>query len=112
MLGQGFAPAAAIMLWQVAAAVVGILALPLEPMLISLGRPGAAVRVRLVVSAVFLLALPVLIHRLGLTGAGAALVGAAVALAVGMLLFILRENGNRRPSAPTAPVPDRLKGEA
>ena len=112
VLGQGFAPAAAIMLWQVAAAVVGILALPLEPMLISLGRPGAAVRVRLVVSAVFLLALPVLIHRLGLTGAGAALVGAAVALAVGMLLFILRENGNRRPSAPTAPVPDRLKGEA
>jgi O-antigen/teichoic acid export membrane protein len=113
VLGQGFGPAASVMVWQVAAAVVGIFALPLEPMLISLGNPGAAVRVRLVVSVAFLLAMPVLAGRYGLTGAGAGLVGASTALAVGMLLFILRENGNRRPSAPTAPVPDdRLKGEA
>jgi O-antigen/teichoic acid export membrane protein len=66
-----------------------------------------------VVSVAFLLAMPVLAGRYGLTGAGAGLVGASTALAVGMLLFILRENGNRRPSAPSATVPDdRLKGEA
>ena len=112
ILGDGFAPAAGVMIWQVGAAVIGILALPLEPMLISLGNPGAAVRVRLVVSIAFLAALPVLVDQFGVTGAGAGLVGAAALLAVGMLLFILRENGNRRASAPTAPVPDRLKGEA
>jgi O-antigen/teichoic acid export membrane protein len=106
VLGQAFAPAAAVMTWQVAAAVVGVFALPLEPMLISLGKPGAAVRVRLGVSATFLALLPFLVTRFGLIGAGAGLGAAAVALALGMLWFILRENGNRRAAAdPKASAP-------
>jgi O-antigen/teichoic acid export membrane protein len=113
VLGDAFAPAGDIMTWQVAAAVIGVFALPLEPMLISLGKPGAAVRVRFAVSIAFLAVLPFLVERFGLIGAGAGLGAAAGALALGMLWFILRENGNRRAAAPPeAPVsPQRLEDD-
>jgi O-antigen/teichoic acid export membrane protein len=100
------------MTWQVGAAVIGIFALPLEPMLISLGKPGLAVRVRLAVGALFLATLPFLVEEFGLIGAGAGLAAAAGALALGMLWFILKENGTR-PTADT-PAPEtteRLKGD-
>ena len=84
VMGKPFAAAAPIMSWQVAAAAIGILALPLEPMLVSLNRAGAALRVRVVVCAIYLVALVPIIKSLGLIGAGAALVGAAAAMAVGM----------------------------
>jgi O-antigen/teichoic acid export membrane protein len=99
-MGEAFAPASPVMTWQVAAAVLGIFALPLEPMLISLGKPGAAVMVRLVVGFAFLAALPFLVGQFGIIGAGAGLVGATGALALGMLGFILRENGNRPAKGP------------
>ncbi len=111
VMGKGFASAADVMTWQVAAAVIGVFALPLEPMLISLGKPGLAVRVRLVVSAAFLAILPFLVARFGLIGAGAGLVAAAAALALGMLYFMLRENGNRQDTKVTPPGPDSLKGD-
>jgi O-antigen/teichoic acid export membrane protein len=113
VLGEAFAPAAAVMTWQVAAAVVGVFALPLEPLLISLGKPGAAVRVRLAVGVAFLAVLPFLVERFGLIGAGGGLGAAAVALALGMLWFILRENGNRRAAADSiAPAhPQRLEDD-
>jgi O-antigen/teichoic acid export membrane protein len=111
VMGEAFAPAAVVMTWQVAAAVIGIFALPLEPMLISLGKPGRAVLVRLAASAAFLIALPFLVTRFGLIGAGAGLAAAAGALALGMLWFILRENGNRRDDAPAAGPVERLEGE-
>lgn len=112
VMGEAFKPAATVMTWQVAAAVIGVFALPLEPMLVSLGKPGLAVRVRLVVSLAFLAGLPFLVERFGLIGAGAGLVAAASALALGMLWFILRENGNRRPAATSsADVPETLKGD-
>ncbi|MBX3484062.1 lipopolysaccharide biosynthesis protein [Phenylobacterium sp.] len=103
VLGDAFAAAGDVMTWQVAAAVIGICALPLEPLLISIGKPEAAVRVRLAVGVVFLGALPFLISRFGLIGAGAGLAAAAGALALGMLWFILRENGNREAAAATPP---------
>lgn len=113
VMGDAFADAAPVMIWQVAAAVVGVFALPLEPMLISLGAPGAAVRVRLVVSAAFLVGLPFLASRYGLIGSGVGLFVADVALALGMLLYILRESGNRPRQAPVPPESrDSLKGEA
>lgn len=112
VMGRAFAPAADVMTWQVGAAVIGIFALPLEPMLISLGKPGAAVRVRLAVGVAFLATLPFLVQQFGLIGAGAGLAAAAGALALGMLWFILRENGNRREAAPAAPDPaEQLKGD-
>ncbi len=111
VMGEAFAPAASVMTWQVAAAVVAIFALPLEPMLVSLGKPGAAVRVHLAVGVTFLISLPFLIEAFGLTGAGAGLVGAATALALGMLWFILRMSGNRRARDRSAGGGDGLKGD-
>ena len=68
VMGQAFAPAASVMIWQVAAAVIGVWALPLEPMLVSLGRPGDALKVRLVVAGALLAALPFVIGRFGIRG--------------------------------------------
>jgi len=98
VMGEAFAPAAPTMIWQVAAAVIGVWALPLEPMLVSMGRPGDVVRVRLIVAVVFLLALPPVIERYGLEGGGAVLVAAAAATALGLLLRL------RRVAAKSSPV--------
>ncbi|HQR89085.1 MAG TPA: lipopolysaccharide biosynthesis protein, partial [Caulobacter sp.] len=57
VMGKAYESAAGVMTWQVAAAAIGVLALPLEPMLVSMRAPGDALRVRMVVCAVFLLAL-------------------------------------------------------
>jgi O-antigen/teichoic acid export membrane protein len=111
VMGKAFEPAANVMTWQVGAAVIGVFALPLEPMLISLGKPGLAVRVRLAVSAAFLAILPFLVTQFGLIGAGAGLAAAAGALALGMLWFILRENGSRQEAATPTPDPESLKGD-
>ena len=112
VLGEAFAPAGAAMTWQVAAAVIGICALPLEPLLISLGKPGRAVWVRLTVGIAFVASLPFLIGHFGLIGAGAGLAAAAGALALGMLWFILRENGNRQAVETRAPDPaESLEGD-
>lgn len=92
VMGAAFAPASAIMLWQVAAAVVGIWALPLDPMLVTLGRPGDSLKVRLVVAGALLASLPFMIGRFGIAGAGAALVAAMAALAAGMLYMLSRHS--------------------
>jgi O-antigen/teichoic acid export membrane protein len=89
VMGPAFGAAAEVLTWLVAAAAVEIWALPLEPMLVSTGRAGAAVRVRLVVSIVFLAALFPLVRVLGLAGAGAASVAAAVLMLVGMLASVI-----------------------
>ena len=104
VMGQAFAPAAEVMTWQVGAAVLGIAALPLEPLLVSLGKPGAAAVVRLSVGAAFLSSLPFLVRHFGLIGAGAGLTAATGALALGMLWLILREARIRR--AAVAPETD------
>lgn len=88
IMGQAYVGAADVMTWQVTAAAIGILALPLEPMLVSMRAAHLALRVRLVVSAIFLLALFPLVSSLGMNGAGAALVGAATAMAIGMFLTL------------------------
>ena len=93
VLGESFGAGAGVMTWQVAAGVIGIWALPLEPMLVSLGRPGEALKVRLAVAAVLLMVLAPVIKAYGLNGAGAALVCAMLALAVGMFLMLQRKTG-------------------
>jgi O-antigen/teichoic acid export membrane protein len=99
VMGPAFAPAASIMVWQVAAAVIGIWALPLDPMLVTLGRPGDSLKVRLVVAGALLISLPFMIERFGIAGAGAALVAAMAALAAGMLFMLGRQSG-RSSAAP------------
>lgn len=108
VMGKAFAPAASLMTWQVAAAAIGIFALPLEPMLVSLGRPGAALRVRMVVSAAFLAALPLLIGEWGAKGAAIGLVAAAAAMALGNLGMLLR--GPRGPRGQEAACEDPASG--
>jgi O-antigen/teichoic acid export membrane protein len=97
VLGADFAAAQSTMIWQLAAAVIGVWALPLEPMLVSLGRPGVVVWVRLTAAVAFLAVLPVAIGTYGLPGAGAALVGATLAMAAGMLVRLRQITGSRRP---------------
>lgn len=98
VMGEAFAPAAPTMIWQVAAAVIGVWALPLEPMLVSMGRPGLVVRVRLIVAAVFLVALPQVIERYGLEGGGAVLVAAAAATALGLFVSLRGAMAKARPA--------------
>ncbi len=88
VMGPAFAAASNVMTWQVAAAAVGVLALPIEPMLVTLGAAGAAMRVRLMVCAGYLLALVPLVKTLGLNGAGAALTVSMGLMAVGMFLAL------------------------
>lgn len=90
VMGQAFTGASGVMTWQVAAAAVGVLALPLEPMLVTLGAAGAAMRVRLGVCAAYLLVLAPLIEAFGLSGAGAALLAAMILMTAGMF-FKLRQ---------------------
>lgn len=90
IMGPAFGAAAGVMNWQVAAAAIGVMTLPLEPMLVSMRAAGAALMVRLVVVVAYLSALVPLIRTFGLTGAGAALVASALAMAIGMYLMARR----------------------
>jgi O-antigen/teichoic acid export membrane protein len=96
VMGKAFAQAGTVMTWQVAAVVVGIFALPLEPMLISFGRAGSTAMVQVVVGAAFLAALPDLMRRFGLTGAGVGLLCAEVGLAIGFFVLLQRHQRVRR----------------
>jgi O-antigen/teichoic acid export membrane protein len=101
VMGKAFGAAAPAMTWQVGAAVIGIWSVPLEPMLVSLGRPGDALKVRLVVSVALLAAMPFVIDAFGVIGAGVALVVAMAALAIGMFVMLQRTAG--AVSTPTTP---------
>jgi O-antigen/teichoic acid export membrane protein len=90
VMGPAFVAASGVMTWQVAAAAVSVLALPLEPMLVTLGAAGAAMRVRLAVCLAYLVILIPLIEAFGLAGAGAALLGAMILMTIGMF-FKLRQ---------------------
>jgi O-antigen/teichoic acid export membrane protein len=114
-LGPGFAAGAPVLVWLVAAAGINIWAMPLEPVLISTGRAGVAVKVRVVVSILFLAALFPLTRAFGLDGAGAASVGASLLMLVGMLISVIswsrsvdaRTAGSPEPATldPVTPVP-------
>ncbi len=89
IMGKAFEAAGPVLVWQTAAAVIGIWALPLEPMLISTGRAGQALVARLIVSGLYLLLLAPMIEKLGLIGVGVTSVGAEALLAFGMTLGVL-----------------------
>ncbi|USQ94097.1 lipopolysaccharide biosynthesis protein [Caulobacter sp. RL271] len=90
VVGPGYGAAAGVMNWQVAAAAIGVMTLPLEPMLVSMRAAGSALTVRLVVVIAYLAALGPLINTFGLTGAGAALVAAALGMGIGMYFMARR----------------------
>lgn len=92
-MGEAFAAAAPVMRWQLAAVTIAVLALPLEPMMISLGRPGWVVAVQSAAIMTFVGMLCLLGPIMGLTGAGAALVAAEAVLGGGLLAALMRHNG-------------------
>ena len=113
VMGPSFEAAASLMTLQVAAAVIAVLAIPLEPMLVSLGRPGDALKVRAVVAAILLAVLPPSLGAFGIPAAGWGLIGAMAALALGQFWLL------RRPKPALAvddlacaDGPSRVKGEA
>ncbi len=93
VMGSAFAAAAPVMTWQVAAVTLGVFALPLEPMLISLGRAGSVVCVQIAAVLAFVGVLYGLAPQYGLLGAGAGLVMAESVLGGGLLIALLRHNG-------------------
>lgn len=109
VMGAGFEAAAGLMNWQVLAAVIGLLALPFEPMLVSMGRAGTALIVRAVVCAVYLALLWPMIAAFGASGAAVALVLASVALGLGMFAAVLRLGVRRAPST-SSPAVDTAVG--
>lgn len=104
-MGPGFGAAAGVMNWQVAAAAIGVMTLPLEPMLVSMRAAGAAMMVRLVVVLTYLACLVPLIRTFGLTGAGAALVASALAMAIGMYFMARRRLARLAAEESSAPRP-------
>lgn len=86
IIGGGEAQGAyVVLLWLGGAALLEFWAVPLEPALVSAGRAGTALAVRLVAIAAFVPVLLVAIESLGLVGAGVATVVAAVVLLLGQL---------------------------
>lgn len=90
VVGAEFVAAFPVMLWLVAGAVVGIWAFPLEPLLISTGHAGAALRVRLWSTALYVPLLLLLLDTVGLIGAGWAALAASLFIFVALLLPVIR----------------------
>lgn len=80
----------AVLLWLGAAALLDLWALPLEPALVSTGRAGTALAIRLAALVVFVPILLLAVEGLGLVGAGVATLAAAVVLLLGQLAAALR----------------------
>jgi len=93
-MGPQFTQAATLMTWQVGAAVIGLAALPFEPMLVSLGRAGTALSVRLVVCIGYLAVLGPVVTRHGALGAAVALVIASALMALGMFVCVFHNRRN------------------
>lgn len=90
IVGEEFVPAKDVLLWLLGASVVSLWALPLEPLLMSTGSAGAAFRMRLLVTIVYLPMLYLATLKGGLTATGAASVIGAVLLFLGQLWLVLR----------------------
>ncbi|MBP2293385.1 lipopolysaccharide biosynthesis protein [Azospirillum rugosum] len=90
VLGPDFVAAYPVMLWLVASAVVSIAAFPLEPVLISGGEAGAALRARLWSSAFYLPVLLLAVQQDGLIGAGWARLFATVVTFIAFLVPVMR----------------------
>ncbi len=103
VMGREFAAAAPVMTWQVAAVTLGVFALPLEPMLISLGKAGSVVCVQVAAVLAYVGILWLVAPSFGLVGAGAGLVIAEGVLGGGLLFVLLRHNG-WRPRRAVAPA--------
>jgi len=92
--GENFAPAYGVMVVLALASAIRLWSFPLEPMLITSGRVVAAFQVRLVTTIIYILLMFFLCSRLGLTGAGYALLIASLTNLAGQL--VVAENWFRQ----------------
>lgn len=97
LIGESFVPAEDVLLWLLGASVVSLWALPLEPLLMSTGGAGAAFRMRLLVTSLYLPFLYAATVQGGLTATGAASVIGALMLFAGQLWLVLRWYRRTRP---------------
>lgn len=96
-MGKGFIAAGPVLTWLVGAAVIGVWSAPLEPILVSTGRPGVVFRSKGLAALIYLMLLAPILRTYGLVGGGAATVVAQLAMGAGMLLGVL--NWYRDPSS-------------
>lgn len=90
IVGPEFVPAYPVMMWLVAAAVVGIWSFPLEPVMVSAGEAHKALMVRIWTTAVYIPVLLASIHWFGLIGAGWARMFSAVLVLAAFLVPVVR----------------------
>ncbi|MBA4287128.1 MAG: teichoic acid transporter [Xanthomonadaceae bacterium] len=90
IVGEEFVPAKDVLLWLLGASVVSLWALPLEPLLMSTGGAGAAFRMRLLVTVVYLPLLYAATVQGGLAATGAASVAGSLLLFLGQLWLVFR----------------------
>lgn len=89
-VGAEFTAAYPVMIWLVAASAIGIWAFPLEPLLISTGHAGTALRVRLWSTAFYVPLLLWLLREMGLLGAGIAALAASIVIFIALLVPVVR----------------------
>jgi O-antigen/teichoic acid export membrane protein len=103
-MGADFVPAFPTMLWLVAAAAIGIVAFPFEPLLVAAGRAGKALTIRLWVAGLYAPLLFWALSNQGLNGAGwtraLASVAALIGFATPALLWLNQRIAER--GSPTA----------
>ncbi len=110
-MGKAFVVAGPVLTWLVGASVIGVWAAPLEPILVSIGRPGVIFRSRSVAAAIYLLMLWPVIRMFGLSGAGAGMVIAQLATGTGMLVGVMHWYRDPRTGlAPPAPPKPKAVG--
>lgn len=81
--GAGFESAYGVMLWLAAGGVLAAISTPIEPLLMSSGRPRTAVIAKAAAAATYAASVFGFLHVFGLAGAGMAFVSYAVVLGLG-----------------------------
>lgn len=89
-VGPEFTAAYPVMIWLVAGSVISIWAFPLEPLLISTGHAGTALKVRVWSTALYVPLLLWLLDRMGLLGAGIAALAASLFILLALLVPVVR----------------------
>jgi O-antigen/teichoic acid export membrane protein len=70
IVGNEYLDAIGVMLWYMMAIVVATVAFPLQPAMLSMGRPHTTLWVHLAATAIYFTALSILLPSIGLVGAG------------------------------------------
>jgi len=93
--GEGFENAYPVMLWLAAGGVLAAVSTPVEPLLMSSGRPRTAVIAKAAAAATYAVGVFVFLHLFGLAGAGMAFVcyGLVLGFGFGQAAYRLRLGG-------------------